>query len=255
MKRETNDYALTFDDILLVPRKSNVLPREINLTSKITSRLDLNIPILSAAMDTVTEYKMAIALAQLGGIGIIHRNMSLEDEIKEVQRVKRAEAGLILDPVTVNPNLPISTIRELIEKQDISGFPVIEGDIIIGILTKRDLWFENDWSKAVRDVMTPYERLITAPVNTTLEEAQEIMRSKKVEKLPIVDKERHLKGLYTIKDLEKQSLFPDAMKDSLGRLVVGAAVKAGEDGIKAAEKLYNVGADVIVVGFSPRPSY
>ncbi|MBN1231863.1 MAG: IMP dehydrogenase [Candidatus Coatesbacteria bacterium] len=247
MTSKFEELGLTYDDILLVPQKSSVLPKETSLKTKLTKKLYLNIPILSAAMDTVTEYQMAIALAQLGGLGIIHKNMTLNAQLTQVQRVKRSESGLIVNPMTISPTQPISVARELIEKQGISGLPVIDNDLLIGILTKRDLWFEKDWNKKVEELMTPADKLITAPVGTSQEQAQDLMHKYKVEKLPIIDEEMHLKGLYTIKDLEKQTQFPDAIKDDLGRLLVGVAIGAGDEGVKAAEKLLNAGADIIVV--------
>ena len=238
--------GLTFDDVLLIPSKSEVLPKEVDLRTMLTRNIKINIPILSSAMDTVTETNLAIAIAREGGIGIIHRAMSPEKQAVEVDKVKKSESGMILDPITISQDAPISEAMSLMEKYRISGVPVTEKGKLIGILTNRDLRFETQWSKKVSNVMTR-ENLITAPVGTTLDQAQKILHKYKIEKLPIVDKENKLKGLITIKDIEKRKKYPNACKDRVGRLCVGAAVGTGEDSLHRAELLVKAGVDVIVV--------
>ncbi len=238
--------GLTFDDVLLLPSKSEVLPKEVDITTMLTRNLKINIPIVSAAMDTVTEAKLAIAIAREGGIGIIHRAMSPERQASEVDTVKKSESGMILDPITILPDAPISEALSLMQRYRISGIPVTEKGKLIGILTNRDLRFETQFSKKVSQVMTK-EKLITAAVGTTLEKAQKILHQYKIEKLPIVDKENNLKGLITIKDIEKRKKYPNACKDSVGRLCVGAAIGTGENSIRRAELLARAGADVIVI--------
>lgn len=244
-----NDYVqagLTFDDALLLPAKSEVLPREIELTTSVSKNIQINIPIISSAMDTVTETNLAIAIAREGGIGIIHRAMSPERQASEIDKVKKSESGMILDPITVSKDEPISLAMSLMEKYRISGVPVTEGRKLIGILTNRDLRFETKFNKKVKQVMTR-EKLITAPVGTTLEKAQKILHKYKIEKLPIVDRKNNLKGLITIKDIEKRKKYPNACKDNVGRLRVGAAIGTGENSIYRAELLVKAGVDVIVV--------
>jgi IMP dehydrogenase len=238
--------GLTYDDVLLVPAKSAVLPREVDMTAMLTGNIKINVPIVSAAMDTVTEANLAIAIAREGGIGIIHRAMSPERQKSEVDKVKKSESGMILDPITILPDAPISEAMSLMEKYRISGVPVTERGKLIGIITNRDLRFETQFNKEVSKVMTK-EKLITAPVGTTLNEAMKILHKYKIEKLPIVDKENNLKGLITIKDIEKRKKYPSACKDGVGRLRVGAAVGIGENSIDRAEMLVKAGVDVIVI--------
>jgi IMP dehydrogenase len=238
--------GLTFDDVLLVPAKSEVLPREADVTTLLTRNIRINIPIVSAAMDTVTEADLAIALAREGGIGIIHRAMSAERQKSEVDKVKKSESGMILDPITTSPDAPISEALALMEKYRISGVPVTEKGRLIGIITNRDLRFETQFNRKVSRVMTK-ERLITAHVGTTLDKAQKILHKYKIEKLPIVDKKNALKGLITIKDIEKRKKYPNACKDSVGRLCVGAAIGTGSDSTYRAELLVKAGVDVIVI--------
>jgi IMP dehydrogenase len=238
--------GLTFDDVLLVPAKSEVLPKEADITTLLTRNIRINIPVISAAMDTVTESDLAIAIAREGGIGIIHRAMGAERQKSEVDKVKKSESGMILDPITISPDAPIAEALALMEKYRISGVPVTDKGRLIGIITNRDLRFETQFNKKVSQVMTK-EKLITATVGTTLDKAQKILHKYKIEKLPIVDKGNNLKGLITIKDIEKRKKYPDACKDSVGRLCVGAAIGTGEDAMYRAELLVKAGADVIVI--------
>ncbi|QJA06893.1 IMP dehydrogenase [Thermosulfurimonas marina] len=240
--------ALTFDDVLLVPAYSEVLPREVDVSTYITPKIRLNIPIVSAAMDTVTEARMAISMAREGGLGVIHRNMSIEEQCREVERVKKSESGMILDPVTVGPETPIREVLRLMEEYHISGIPVVEGPEkkLLGIVTNRDLRFETALDRPVREVMTR-ENLITAPPGVTLEEAKRILHENRIEKLLIVDENFCLKGLITIKDIEKLRKYPHACKDELGRLRVGAAVGTGPERLAHAEALLKAGCDVLVV--------
>ncbi len=246
MSIDNLSIGLTYDDVLLVPAKSDVLPREVDLTTMLTKNIKINIPIVSAAMDTVTEADLAIAIAREGGIGIIHRAMSPERQKSEVDKVKKSESGMILDPITIPPDAPISEAMSLMERYRISGVPVTERGKLIGIITNRDLRFETQFNKEVSKVMTK-EKLITAPVGTTLEEAMEILHKYKIEKLPIVDKENNLKGLITIKDIEKRKKYPNACKDNVGRLRVGAAIGTDNKSIERAELLVKAGVDVIVI--------
>ncbi len=246
MNKKNIEYGLTFDDVLLLPARSDVLPKDVNLTTYLSRHIKLNIPLVSAAMDTVTEANLAIAIAREGGIGIIHRAMSAERQAKEVDKVKKSESGMIIDPVTVDPDAPLSEVEKLMSTYKISGIPVTKNGKLIGIITNRDMRFETDMTKKVRNVMTK-ERLITAPVGTTLEQAKEILHKYKIEKLPIVDNDFNLKGLITIKDIEKRKKYPNACKDKLGRLMVGASVGVGEEAIYRAELLAKAGADVIVI--------
>jgi len=246
MLEDSLQIGLTFDDVLLLPAKSGVLPREIDLTTRLTRNIKINIPIVSAAMDTVTETDLAIAVAREGGIGFIHRAMNPERQAAEVDQVKKSESGMILDPITISKNAPISEALSLMERYRISGVPVTEKGKLIGILTNRDLRFETRLSKKVSDVMTR-ENLITSTVGTTLDKAQKILHKYKIEKLPIVDRENNLKGLITIKDIEKRKKYPNACKDSVGRLCVGAAVGTGEGSMHRADLLVKAGVDVIVI--------
>lgn len=238
--------GLTFDDVLLVPARSEVLPKETDISTQLTRNISINIPIISAAMDTVTEADLAIAMAREGGIGIIHRAMSPDKQRSEVDKVKKSESGMILDPITIPPDAPIAEAMALMEKYKISGVPVTEKQKLIGIITNRDLRFETQFNKKVSLVMTK-EKLITASVGTTLDKAQKILHKYKIEKLPIVDKNNNLKGLITIKDIEKRKKYPHACKDSVGRLCVGAAIGTGEDAVYRAEILVRAGVDVIVI--------
>ncbi len=241
--------GLTFDDVLLVPDYSEVLPHEVDVSTYITKNIKLNIPIVSAAMDTVTEARLAIALAREGGMGIIHRNMPIKDQAREVEKVKKSESGMILNPVTVRPEATVREALEIMERYRISGVPVVdENEKLVGILTNRDLRFikPTDYEKPVSVFMTK-ENLITAQEGITLEEATEILQKYKVEKLPIVDGEGRIKGLITIKDIVKRKKYPNACKDDLGRLRVGAAVGTGDDTLERVSALVEAGVDLIVV--------
>ncbi len=241
--------GLTFDDVLLVPDYSDVLPHEVDVSTRITKNIRLNIPIISAAMDTVTEARLAIALAREGGMGIIHRNMPIDRQAQEVEKVKKSESGMILNPVTVRPEASVKEALEIMERYKISGVPVVDRESkLVGILTNRDLRFIKpaDYNKPVSLFMTK-EDLITAPEGITLEEATEILQKFKVEKLPIVDSEGRIRGLITIKDIVKRKQYPNACKDEIGRLRVGAAVGTSEDTLKRVEALLEAGADLIVV--------
>ncbi|MCX7913836.1 MAG: IMP dehydrogenase [Thermodesulfovibrionales bacterium] len=238
--------GLTFDDVLLLPAKSDILPRDVDVTTHLTRNIQLNIPIITAAMDTVTEANMAIAIAREGGIGIIHRAMSPQRQALEVDKVKKSESGMIVDPITIAPDEPIFKAVKLMERYKISGVPVTVNGKLVGILTNRDLRFETNLDKRVGDVMTR-ERLITAPVGTTLEEAKELLHEYKIEKLPIVDDNFNLKGLITIKDIEKKRKYPFACKDHMGRLRVGAAVGVGPEALHRVELLIKAGVDVIAI--------
>jgi IMP dehydrogenase len=238
--------GLTFDDVLLVPRRSEVLPKDVDLTTRLTKTITLNIPLASAAMDTVTEARLAIAIAREGGIGIIHKNMSIEEQADQVDKVKRSEHGVIVDPFYLSPDHLLSDAVALMEKYRISGVPITENGKLVGIITNRDIRFETDFSQKIRHVMTS-ANLITAPEGTTLEQAQEILRKYKVEKLPIVDDKGMLKGLITIKDIEKAIKYPNSAKDKNGRLLVGAAVGIAQDTMERVEALVAAKVDVITV--------
>src|SRR5712692_4123136 len=239
--------ALTFDDVLLLPAKSDVLPGRADVTTQLTRNIRLNIPLVSAAMDTVTESRLAIAMAQQGGLGIIHKNLSIEAQAEEVDRVKRSESGMIVDPITIAPEQRIREALEVMRKYKISGVPVTDRNgRLLGILTNRDLRFETRTDLKVSDVMTK-DHLVTVPVGTTLEEAKAILHKHKIEKLLVVDKEHHLKGLITVKDIQKMIRYPNACKDSLGRLRVGAAIGVGPDTLDRARALVNARADVLVI--------
>lgn len=243
---ENIPVGLTFDDVLLLPARSEVLPNSVDIRTHLTRKVDLNIPILSSAMDTVTDGSMAIAMAREGGIGIIHRAMTPEKQAVEVDKVKKSESGMIIDPITIAPDSPISEAMALMERYRISGVPVTVDGKLIGILTNRDLRFETKVTRKVSEVMTR-EHLVTAGAGTTLDEAKGLLNKYKIEKLPIVDKEFRLKGLITIKDIEKRKKYPNSCKDKHGRLMVGAAVGTGEDTMYRAELLINNGADIIVI--------
>ncbi|MDH4233113.1 MAG: IMP dehydrogenase, partial [Nitrospirota bacterium] len=243
---ENIQFGLTFDDVLLLPAKSDVLPKDVDLQTNLTKKIKLNVPLLSSAMDTVTEAALAIAIAREGGIGIIHRAMSPQKQALEIDKVKKSESGMIIDPITVSPDAFISEAMGLMERYRISGVPVTVSGKLTGILTNRDLRFETKMNKKVSEVMTK-NRLITAPVGTTLDEAKGHLNKYKIEKLPIVDKDFNLKGLITIKDIEKRKKYPISCKDKLGRLMVGAAIGTGGDTIHRAELLLNAGVDVLVI--------
>ncbi|MDI3341411.1 MAG: IMP dehydrogenase [Sphaerobacter sp.] len=239
--------GLTFDDVLLVPRESDVLPKDARTDSRLTRRIRLNVPIVSAAMDTVTEARMAIAMAREGGIGVIHRNLSIEDQVAEVDKVKRSESGMIVEPVTLHPDDPVSEALAVMARYHISGVPITdESGKLVGILTNRDLRFETDVTQPVANLMTK-ENLITVPVGTTLEQAEEILHRHKIEKLPVVDEQGYLKGLITVKDIQKRIQYPNATKDERGRLRVAAAVGVGADALERAEALVAAGVDALVV--------
>ncbi len=239
--------SLTFDDVLLVPAYSEVLPREVDISSQLTRTIRLNAPIVSAAMDTVTEKQMAIAMARQGGIGIIHKNMSIADQAEQVRTVKRSEAGMILDPITLPPQALVAEALQLMQRFSIGGIPIVdENRKLVGILTNRDLRFEKDTTRQVQELMTR-DNLITAPVGTTIAEARDILQHYKIEKLPVVDCDFRLVGLITYKDIIKGEHFPNACKDTLGRLVVGAAVGVTSDMLKRIEALVRAGVDVVAV--------
>lgn len=239
--------GLTFNDVLLLPGKSEVLPRDVDLSTRLTRGITLNVPLVSAAMDTVTEARLAIAIAQEGGIGILHKNLSVEEQAEEVEKVKRSESGMIVDPVTLSPDHYISEALELMRKYRISGVPIVdEHNRLVGILTNRDLRFEKNVTRQVKDVMTS-KGLVTAKLGISLEDAQEILQQHRIEKLPVVDNSGILKGLITVKDIEKKIQYPNACKDDLGRLRVGAAVGVGGDAEKRTAALIERGVDVIVI--------
>ncbi|WP_104749069.1 IMP dehydrogenase [Helicobacter cynogastricus] len=237
--------ALTFEDVLLVPAYSEVLPKEVNLTSHLSAHIGLNIPFVSAAMDTVTEFDTAIAMARLGGIGIIHKNMEIEEQVQQVLKVKKSESGVIHDPIYIHAQASLGEAKAIADNYKISGVPVINSEgVLIGILTNRDMRFETDWSKKVGAVMTK-DKLITAPVGISLDQAQAIMHQHKIEKLPLVDDRKVLKGLITIKDIQKRIEYPHANKDAYGRLRVGAAI--GANHLDRARALVKAGVDVLVL--------
>ncbi|HPS66068.1 MAG TPA: IMP dehydrogenase, partial [Ignavibacteria bacterium] len=245
--RKIKDLAVTFDDVLLVPGKSSVLPREVDLKSRLTKKISLNIPVLSAAMDTVTESDMAIAMAREGGIGIIHKNMSIEAQASLIDKVKRSESGMIQQPVTLTADKKISEALDVMDHYRISGIPIIDKNgKLAGILTNRDLRFGINEDMLISDVMTK-ENLITAPKGTTLEMAEKILQKYKIEKLPVVDKSGMLIGLITFKDIQKRKSFPNACKDEFGRLRVGAALGIAADTLERAGELINKGVDVCIV--------
>jgi IMP dehydrogenase len=238
--------GLTFDDVLLVPAASDFMPKDADVTTALTRTLTLNVPLISAAMDTVTESRTAITMAQAGGIGIIHRNLSIAAQAAEVEKVKKYESGMITDPITISPDLPIAQAREIMQRYQISGLPVTRDGKLVGILTNRDLRFEKRLDRLVSEVMTK-ERLVTARPGVSLEEAKEILHRHRIEKLLVVDDRMHLKGLITVKDIEKTIQYPNACKDELGRLRVGAAVGTGEDREARVEALVRAGVDIVVI--------
>jgi IMP dehydrogenase len=247
LDRKFGREGLTFDDVLLVPAESHVLPNDVSTRARLTPSIELAIPLVSAAMDTVTEARLAIALAREGGIGIVHRNLSIEAQVAEIDKVKRSEAGMIVEPVTLPPDAPVRAALELMARYKVSGVPITDGDgILVGILTNRDLRFESDVDQLVSALMTSRD-LVTAPVGTTLAEAEAILHRNKVEKLPVVDADGRLRGLITVKDIQKKIEFPQATKDAQGRLQVGAAVGVGPDALERAQALVQAGVDVLVV--------
>ena len=247
LERKFGKEGLTFDDVLLLPAESYVLPNDVSTISRLTPSISLNIPVISAAMDTVTEARLAIALAREGGLGIVHRNLSIADQVAEVDKVKRSESGMIVEPVTLRTSDLVADALELMERYRISGVPIIDdGGVLVGILTNRDLRFETDTSQPVSALMTSRD-LVTAPVGTTLEEAEAILHRNKIEKLPVVDHEGRLTGLITVKDISKRIKYPDATKDEQGRLRVGAAVGVGSDAMERAAALIDAEVDVLVV--------
>ncbi len=237
----------TFDDLLLIPGKSEVLPSTVDTSSNLTRNIVLKVPVVSAAMDTVTESVMAIAMAQKGGIGIIHKNLSIEEQAEEVRKVKRFESGIIKNPITLEPEVPIRRAIELKEKYNISGFPIVKGKRLVGILTNRDLRFESNLNKRISELMTPEERLITVAEGTSLEESKQILHDHRIEKLPMVNNAGELVGMITVKDIEKMISYPNASKDAEGRLICGGALGAGKDYEERAAALIEQKVDVVVI--------
>ncbi|MBW0447802.1 IMP dehydrogenase [bacterium M00.F.Ca.ET.228.01.1.1] len=239
--------ALTFDDVLLVPAFSDVLPRDTSLKTRLTRNISLNMPLVSAAMDTVTEARLAIAMAQMGGVGIIHKNLTVAEQAREVAKVKRFESGVVRDPITVPPQMKVRDVIALSHQHGISGFPVVEGTQLIGIVTNRDLRFEERLDEPVRNIMTPRERLVTVKEGTSLAEAKALMHSHRLERVLVINDAFELRGLMTVKDITKQTEHPDACKDEHGKLRAGAAVGVGADNEERVEQLVQAGVDVIVV--------
>jgi len=239
--------ALTFDDVLLLPAHSVVLPRNVNLSTRLTRTISLNIPLVSAAMDTVTEAMLAITLAQEGGIGIIHKNMSAESQAVHVAKVKRFESGIVKDPITIPPHMTVREVLNLTRQHKISGLPVVEGSMVVGIVTNRDLRFETNLDQPIKNIMVPKDRLVTVKEGTTREEAMALLHKYRLERVLVVNTNFELRGLITVKDITKTSEHPDACKDDLGRLRVGAAIGVGEGSDERAEALAEAGVDVIVV--------
>src|SRR6201990_1028230 len=239
--------GLTFDDVLLVPAESAVLPNDVSTATRLTRTIALELPIVSAPMDTVTEARLAIALAREGGLGVVHRNLSIEAQVAEVDKVKRSESGMIVEPVTLPPDAPVRAALELMARYKVSGVPITDdAGVLVGILTNRDLRFENDVDQPVSALMTA-RNLVTAPVGTTLAQAEEILHRNKIEKLPVVDADGRLRGLITVKDIQKKIQYPDATKDERGRLRGGAAVVGGPDAAERAQALVGAGVDLLVV--------
>jgi IMP dehydrogenase len=246
-KNKIQKEGLTFDDVLLIPQRSAVLPREVQLKTKFSRNISINIPLVSAAMDTVTESKLAIAIAQEGGIGVIHKNLTIDEQAKEVDKVKRSESGMILDPIVLHLDSTVAQAAEYMNRYSVSGFPVVEGKKLVGILTNRDLRFVKNKKQNISELMTPKERLITANSGISLEKAQEILHKNRIEKLPVVNKDFELKGLITIKDIEKRLKHPYAAKDKFGRLMVAAAVGPSDELFERAQALINAGVDALIV--------
>lgn len=249
MIKRPPEEAYSFDDVLLLPNYSDVLPSEVNTSTRLTKSINLNIPLVTAAMDTVTEFQTAISVAREGGIGFIHRNMSIKSQSLEVKHVKKSESGMIVDPVTTGPDVPIREVLKLMEKFHISGVPVTKGDKLVGIVTNRDLRFETNLDKKVFEVMTK-ENLITVSEGISLEESKKILHEHRIEKLLVVKDKDRLTGMITIKDIEKIKKYPNACKDSIGRLRVGAAVGVGSDMMERAEALIKAGADILLIDTS-----
>ena len=239
--------ALTFDDVLLVPAFSRVLPRDTDLSTPLSRNIRLNLPLVSAAMDTVTEARLAIALAQEGGIGIVHKNLTPKQQAAEVARVKRYESGVLRDPITVTPDTPVRAVMELSRQHGVSGFPVLQGTTVVGIVTNRDLRFESRFDAPVSEIMTPRERLVTVPESATIEDGKALMHKHKLERVLVVNKDFELRGLMTVKDITKQTSFPNAARDAHGKLRVGAAVGVGDGTEERVELLVRAGVDAIVV--------
>ena len=239
--------ALTFDDVLLVPAFSQVLPRDTSLATRLSRNIELNLPLVSAAMDTVTEARLAIAIAQEGGMGIVHKNLSVKQQAAEVARVKRYESGILRDPITITPDTPVRQVVELSRQHGVSGFPVLEGSRVVGIVTNRDLRFETRLEAPVRDIMTPRERLVTVDERATLEDGKALMHLHKLERVLVVNAAGELRGLMTVKDITKQTSFPNAARDAQGKLRVGAAVGVGEGTEERVDALVRAGVDAIVV--------
>ena len=246
MLSDVIEPAYTFDDLLLVPASSSVIPSEVDISTLLTRNIKLNIPMVSAAMDTVTEYRTAIIMAREGGIGIIHKNMSIDEQAMQVEKVKKSESGMIIDPVTVTEDQQVSDVQDMMANYKISGVPVLRGEKLAGIVTNRDLRFVTDPTLKVRDVMTS-KNLVTAKVGITLEESKALLHEHRIEKLLVVDDKGNLKGLITIKDIEKIKKYPNSAKDDKGRLIVGAALGVGTDYIAHAEQLINNGVDIVVL--------
>jgi len=238
--------GLSFDDVLLIPCRSDILPKDVDTRTQLTQCIQLNIPIVSAAMDTVTEYEVAIQLARQGGLGFIHRNMSIERQVRQVERVKKSESGMIINPITIHPEKPVRDVLKLMQQFSVSGVPVTQGKLLLGIVTNRDLRFETNLDTPVSEVMTK-KNLVTVPEGITLEESKQLLHEHRIEKLLVVDKEDRLVGMITIKDIEKIKKYPNACKDDMGRLRVGAAVGVGDDMEERTQSLLNVHADVIVI--------
>jgi IMP dehydrogenase len=249
MNKVFPEESYSFDDVLLLPNYSDVLPKDCNTQTRLTRKLTLNIPIVSAAMDTVTESETAISMAREGGIGIIHRNMSIDSQAVEVDKVKKSESGMIVDPVTIRPDQKVHEVLDVMVRYRISGVPVTKGDQLVGIVTNRDLRFETNMDKAISDVMTK-KNLVTVPEGISLEDSKKLLHQHRIEKLLVVDAAGRLKGMITIKDIEKIKKYPNACKDSMGRLRVGAAIRVGEDRVERAQALLDAGADVICIDTS-----
>jgi len=249
MEKRSIEEAFSFDDVLLIPNHSEVLPKDVDVGTKLTENISLNMPIVSAAMDTVTGARTSISMAREGGVGFIHRNMSIKSQALEVDQVKKSESGMIIDPVTIRPDQPVREVLDMMEKYRISGLPVTKGDQLVGIVTNRDLRFETDLEKRVSEVMTK-DNLVTVSEGITLEDSKKLLHKHRIEKLLVVDEKGVLTGLITIKDIEKIKKYPNACKDSMGRLRVGAAIGVGADMEKRTDALLKAGADVIVIDTS-----
>ena len=249
MSKIPPEEAYSFDDVLLIPNYSDILPKDCNVSTHLTKNITLNIPIVSAAMDTVTESDAAITMAQEGGMGFIHRNLSIDSQAREVEKVKKSESGMIVDPVTIRPDQKVGEVLDLMQQYRISSVPVTSGDQLIGIVTNRDLRFETDLNRNIADVMTK-DNLITVSEGISLEESKKLLHQHRIEKLLVVDRDGRLTGLITTKDIEKIKKYPNATKDSRGRLRVGAAVGVGPDMIERAEALLEAHADVILIDTS-----